>query len=359
MEPALGFAIDSDPITQLAFWIGAISVIIIIGLFFQIIIMRLLLILRLRHKQRIINRWRPLLIQSLESTPEHLPGLTKKDTHIVLQLWNNLYESIRGESQDMLIQIAQKIELPGAAQHMLGQRKLGPRFQAILLLGNTKNHDAWDELAKLTGDKSQFLSLSATEALVRIDAGRAISFLMPLVVARHDWPSDRVAGLLREAGPGIVSEPLAKAIENAGDKDRPRMIRYLELAHSQTALPALNQIIISHPDDESLAACLHILGGFPNPKSLQVVRQHLQHSSWFVRVQAVTALGKIGVEEDLRSILSLLNDQQRWVRYRAAQALVSSPASKLVDLKVIQRNMKDPFARDILGQVIAEQEIQT
>ena len=129
-------------------------------------------------RNRIIRRMFAHLGYDVEKLDRvYFAGLTKKDTHIVLQLWNNLYESIRGESQDMLIQIAQKIELPGAAQHMLGQRKLGPRFQAILLLGNTKNHDAWDELAKLTGDKSQFLSLRATEALVRIDAGRAIIFL--------------------------------------------------------------------------------------------------------------------------------------------------------------------------------------
>jgi HEAT repeat protein len=57
-------------------------------------------------------------------------------------------------------------------------------------------------------------------------------------------------------------------------------------------------------------------------------------------------------------LIPLLSDKEWWVRYRAAQALSRLPSMRSPRLKSIQAKQPDPFARDMLAQVIAEIELQ-
>jgi HEAT repeat protein len=57
-------------------------------------------------------------------------------------------------------------------------------------------------------------------------------------------------------------------------------------------------------------------------------------------------------------LIPLLSDKEWWVRYRAAQALSRLPSMRSPRLKSIQAKQRDPFARDMLAQVIAEIELQ-
>ncbi len=89
------------------------------------------------------------------------------------------------------------------------------------------------------------LSLAAARALVHIDPAAAVKHLMPLVLARADWPAARVATLLLALGPDLVSEPLAAAALAAPPEHAPRLIRYLDVIHAESAIPAVRRIISS------------------------------------------------------------------------------------------------------------------
>jgi HEAT repeat protein len=80
----------------------------------------------------------------------------------------------------------------------------------------------------------------------------------------------------------------------------------------------------------------------------------LAHPAWYVRMQAAKLLGRMGRAEDAGRLETLLADEEWWVRFRAAKALVRLPGLGPRDLEHIRMRLLDRYARDILGQVIAE-----
>jgi HEAT repeat protein len=202
-----------------------------------------------------------------------------------------------------------------------------------------------------------------------IDARKAVPQLIPLLTSRSDWTAARVAGVLQTAGADVISDPIARAAiafsleqtttstdhEAEPINQAARLVQYLELAHSTSAVPAAHTIAKSSLDPEVLSACLQLLS---RAEDLDIIRECLRHEDSRVRVQAVVALGRVGEAEDEERLIPLLSDKQWWVRYRAAQALSRLPSMREPRLKVIQAEQSNPFARDMLAQVMAEIQLQ-
>ncbi len=72
-------------------------------------------------------------------------------------------------------------------------------------------------------------------------------------------------------------------------------------------------------------------------------------------MHAASALGRLGLTEDVVRLEQTLQDREWWVRYRAAQALACMPFISMDDLRRMSIRSPDPYARDILQQVISEQ----
>jgi HEAT repeat protein len=203
-----------------------------------------------------------------------------------------------------------------------------------------------------------------------IDPRKAVPELIPLLMIRADWPASRVANMLQIAGADLISDQIANAAlkcavaetePNSHASGKPainnsaRLVGYLELAHNVAALPAARAIAASSHDPEVLAACLRLLN---SAEDLPVVRECLSHEDSRVRVQAAVTLGRLGEDDDEERLVPLLSDREWWVRYRAAQALSLLPHMREPKLKTIQAAQSDPFARDILAQVMAEVQLQ-
>ena len=91
-----------------------------------------------------------------------------------------------------------------------------------------------------------------------------------------------------------------------------------------------------------------------DPDDLHIIREYMNHPSWFIRLQAARTLGKIGTWPDMDRLVELLKDSSWWVRYRAAQSLTEMPFIEKDKLKQIMQDQTDRYARGILGQVMAE-----
>jgi HEAT repeat protein len=269
------------------------------------------------------------------------------------------------ESKERLNQIANALSISTVAQSMLRRRNLRTRILAIMTLGQLRERAAWDELLSVSRQEGALLSLAAARSLVMIDAASAVPLLIPILLTRSDWPPSRVAAMLQTAGADIISDQIANAAIRAAleeSKDDAsseqnrlhhsvRMVRYLELAYTVSALPAARTIAQRCRDPEVLAACLQLL---KSAEDLPVVRECVSHDDFRVRVQAATALGRIGMIEDESLLIPMLSDREWWVRYRAAQALSRLPSIHETQLKTIQAAQSNRFARDILDQVMAE-----
>jgi HEAT repeat protein len=352
-------------------WVAAATAALTLALLILVFLLRARRLMRERRLRRFLNVWQPILTSSIEVASSDVPRLARRDLMDFLLIWNHLHESLLDEAKDHLNQIAKALSIGEAAARILRRGNLRERLLAIITLGQLGERTAWDALLRIAREEGALLSVTAARALIMIDAGRAVPLLIPLLTRRPDWPASRVATMLQMAGPDIISEPLVRAAvassleasintsngESGGHavNHSARLIRYLELAHTVSALPATRAIVRSAHDPEILAAWLRLL---KSAEDLEVVRDCLTHEDWRVRVQAVSALGRIGVAEDEGRLILLLSDREWWVRYRASQALSRLPSVSTSRLKSLREEQSDPFARDILTQVLAEVELQ-
>ena len=347
------FAAYSDPLLKFMLWFGLAIVGITLLLLVQTVLLRMQLILRQRREQRLVEQWEPLFAQSMTAVPQILPPIAESDWLAFIKMWNHVQESLHGESKHKLNQLAWACGMSHAAQQLLDQKSMRARLMAVTALGHLQEKNAWAKLESIAEDPHPLLSLTAARALMQIDAKVALAELLPLFTRRHDWPLNKIANMVNEAGPDAVTGPLTQAVESAAPEEFPRLVRLLDAAHSEQALPAIRRILQSATDDRVVSACLQALH---DPDDVQLARTYMRHPSWFVRVQAVSALGRIGSKDDRDALIAPLSDSVWWVRYRAAQALAGLPFVTLDEVRQIRDSLTDRFAQDILTQVIAEKQ---
>jgi hypothetical protein len=350
----LAFVTTSEEALKLVIWVGAVVFALTLLLVLQIMVLRTLLILRQRRSERFLAVWRPLLMQSLEAVPTNLPAISRADAFTFLSMWNYLHESLLATTEDKLNQLARRVGMDKVAQRMLRQRSIRQRLLAIMTLGHLREAAMWRQLRAIAHSHHTVLALAAAKALVQINAGAAIHWLIPLMAERTDWAVTRVVPILKIAGPEVVSQPLAKALRTIAPAHLPRLIRYVEVAHRDVILPPIRQLLQTASDEQVLEACLHFIN---EPADLESVREYLTHPHWEVRAQAAAALGRIGAESDQSRLVALLEDPQWWVRYRAAQSLVNWPGDDLTLVQHLAVTHANPFAREILNHAMAERQM--
>lgn len=351
---ATEYALDSgagfDIAVNAAWWSATALFAVTLGLVLAIVWLRLALVLRHRRIDALLRYWRPQIARALLGEIAS-PALPRRDAITFLAVWNHAQESFRGEVKDKLNLFARRVGADQAAHRLLTSRRVRNRLMAITALGHLRERVAWDELVRIANADNAVLSLTAVRALLFIDARAALPVLIPLLKTRDDWPTPRVATMLHEAGPDIVSKPLAGAAMRASPEQAPRLIRYLEGAYLAQISGALGHLMKTASDDRVISACLQVL---PDPAHLDLVREFTRHARWHVRLHAARALGRLGNADDVPRLVDMLGDEQWWVRYRAGQALRGMPGVTDEQLLTIRAGLSDPFARDILTHVMAE-----
>lgn len=320
----------------------------------QVVIIRWLARRHAKKMRRLKSFWRPLLAEAaIQGPPEQPPpALNERQWLEFFYLWNHLQTTLQGNATANLARFARRLGLHHIALRKLMRKSdLPTRLAAIIALGRTRDKRAWELLSTLLNDANPVTSFSAAQALARIDARRAMPEIIPHAACRDDWPRDHVANLLREAGPNATTHPLVDAILAARGATAAMLIRYLRFAHLYASNMIVHRLMLDGQDREILSACLQVAHG---PSSLPLIREHLSHPDWAVKVEAANALGRLGGLEDIPALAALLTDREWWVRYRAAQALAGLPGLKKHALEEILNRQTDRYARDILIQVLAE-----
>jgi len=344
----------SDPLLALVFWTGIGVIILSLFMLATVFALRIGLVLKQRREQRFMARWQPLFAQCVDSVPERLPPIAQADHYTFLKLLSHYHESLRGSATHNLNLLAIATGMDVVARDMLMHSNMRARMIAVATLGHLGDKTRWNELRLLVDDPSPLLSLAAMRALLEIDAAASLAWLVTVIGAREDWPLAKVAAILEDIGPDRVALPLVAAAEAAFEnapRQLPRLLRLLEVAHSDRVVPAVRRILQNTNDEQVIVAGLRLMR---DPRDIGMVRGFAAHSGWIVRVGAARALGSIGMPEDRKLLTNMLGDPSWWVRYHAARALVALPFVKIDELRKIRAVLPDRFAADMLGQAIAE-----
>jgi len=309
---------------------------------------------RRRRNARLRARWESVLAEAVNEVPARLPPLAPRDTIPFLRFWTHFQELLLQDARARLTEVARRVGADRLARQRLTAARARDRLIAITAVGHMRDVESWPVLEQIAiADDSPVRSLAAARALFRIDPPRAAVLLIPRIAGRPEWSLAGLAGILAEAGPDAISQPLVEAAQAAAPDRAPRLIRLLRFAHSEQAMVAVRRIMADATDTEVVTACLRV---FEDPLDLDAVRALLDDGRWQVRLQAVAALARMGTEADVPRMIERLEDREWWVRYRAAQGLAGSPSMTRERLNRLARELPGRFARDILGQVIAERE---
>lgn len=326
---------------------------------FTLVLLGLILLLRWRRaraqqqEQLFETRWRPVLMAaSVGVVDSDLPALGARDQFAFLKLWNYLHESLHGEASQHLNQLARRLKCHELARRMLDARHRATQLLAILTLGHLREDSARHALRAAAATPDTVLSLMAARALIQIDAQGGAESLFPLVMTRRDWDVARLARILapaRSACQTLITETMPRLTH-------PSRMRALDLAAAlRLDLPSRHLAALMRPDKppELIAAALRLAR---HPQHAPAIRALLAHAEWRVRHESIAAIARLGNAADVRSLAALLQDEQWWVRYGAAQALVASPLLSAGELDELCATAS-PEAKDVLSHVIAERSL--
>lgn len=230
------------------------------------------------------------------------------------------------------------------------------RALAMTALGYLRDVSEWGKIADIAEHNEGIEGYLAALSLARIDSRRAAGTGIPLIARRSFWPQERVAVLLRELGPESIGDLLVREIEKASPGVRPRLIRMVHFSPREHAAGQVRRLLAEEDDPEILAACLVAVRQLGDSGCLERVRSLLFHPAWQVRVQAVNALAVMGTRQDLDALLRLLSDDNWWVRYRSAQAIVWLPFLRREDVERICSEIGDRYGRESLERSMAERQ---
>ena len=343
--PALDFKIFLAIIVGgLLFLLSLATLLVTFGIRFS-------LLLREKRKKRVYKIWKPLMAQCLVSVPENLPRIKNSEAHDFMILWNHFQTVIKGEDHYKLIILARSVQLDRFAMQNLNSRYFQHQIMAILTLGNLEEKNAADELVKHTENQDPIFSLYAVRALMKINPTENLHFLMSHMINRSHWSFPMAASIIKETDSQIISVPLTEAIFEAPDEIKIKMIPLLKFAYSEDILPLIRHYLESINNPEVISSVLAIM---QDPKSLDIARRYLYHDTWFVRLQAIKAIGRLGDFSDVNRLAPHLADKEWWVRYRTAESLSLLPKMTTEILQEIEKKQTDRYAKEIMTQIISE-----
>jgi len=357
----LVFGTFSDPLLAGTFWFGAGVLATTLVLLVATALMRVRLLARLARERAAAQLWNPLFAECTERVPDVLPRPRRRDAEFLLVLWCKAQESLRGEAQERLRTMAERVGVTLDALRLLSKGNARLKLIALVSVGHLREPRAVPLLLRLIAHPSALVSMTAAQALLRVDE---ISLAVPRVLAetvrRSDWALAKLVAMLVECDPEKVGPLLAAAIrtrlhaprQDPGSGGLARLLRLHVCVNPQAVREAVLEVLRSVQQAQPLVAALDALW---HPEDAGHARRLLGHEEWTVREAAARALGRAGGREDFARLCAALADRNRPVRYAAAQALCALPEIDVAELSALPGRLDDRYAADMLRHALAEQ----
>jgi HEAT repeat protein len=349
------FASGSSAPVSVALWMTVASIAASLLLLLYTLELRLRRRLHERRRAGVIAHWRAVIAAAVTgaagTAAAAAPKLRRRERQEFLRLWVYTRSMLEGAAADRLILLAQKLGLTEFVRAQASHAHLGTRLIAMQALGFLRDADSVATLAAAMDDANTLVSITAAEALAAIDPARGVALLVPKIAGRRDWPRTHVFNVLQRAGSAVISEPLYRCIRAAADEDAAYLLQFAEIAEFDVRDALAVELLRSRTNPEVVAAALKLATGHA---AVPRTDEFLAHPTWYVRMQAAKLVGRMRRPEDAGRLEKLLADEEWWVRYRAAKALVRLPGVNASALEQIRQRLQDRYAKDILGQAIAE-----
>ncbi|WP_299311916.1 HEAT repeat domain-containing protein, partial [uncultured Halomonas sp.] len=313
---------------------------------------------RERRRAAFVAEWRPRLVSWTLADEASAPAPPRRDRETLwfLLLWARLQRQLRGAARERLNALFLSLDMSGRVLAMLDSRRAHRRLVALTCLGHLGSDRFWSDVSPLLEARNPLVALAAAQALVAMDARRAMERLMPLVARRRDLALPRLQALCRQAGPAAVTPPLLEALTVGAPGHRDRLAALLGCADPSRVAPWARRCLTeSNGAGETLrCAALASLGELGDPRDHALIGDCLASDASRERFAALKALRRQARREDEALLLPHLADRDWWVRQAAADALVGLPGITRERLEALLEGCDDRYGRDALRRAMAE-----
>lgn len=310
------------------------------------------IILRIRSNKRakrfgaIEARWEPVIIGIISGSDEPVPPVPDQEVHHVLEIAGRFARRLRGEDRDRVQQFTGplvRVLLPDLADRSAEKRAAIVELLSVLALD-----EYGTQIVVALDDPSSRVSLVAARALSQPEHPQYVTAVLNRLHRYSAWAPALMSSMLAHAGAGAL-DGLRGYLE---DETRPTAARAvvagaLRLLRDPQAAGIAARMLVSD-DPELVVACLRLIDAVGSEQQADAVRSVIDHPAFFVRSEAVTALGHIGATSDVGAIERTIHHDSPWVAIRAARALWALGQHRLLEDLSVGEGLAADAAREVL-----------
>ncbi len=273
---------------------------------------------------------------------------------ILIDVFSRVITLITGEKQVILKNAVKELALIEVIIKNFHSIFPSKRIKACYLLGLLGLKEHARLLLPLLYDHNARVISSAIVALGELkekDTVRELVSIFPFCREVHAW---LISSILPFFGPDIYKflKPLLKP-NFLPSRRLVLIIKVISNLHVRESIKDLAPIFEESENLDVKINALIAIGKLNDLMSVKIVLKALEDSHWQVRAVAATIIGNMAIKGAVYRLIPLLNDKNWFVRKNAATA-VAKMGKLGVHTLLNYLNQEDPFARDMIVQVLEE-----
>jgi len=212
---------------------------------------------------------------------------------------------------------------------MLLDPDLEVQSKSVDLLVKMRHPDTMKYLVKVLKDENEYARRSAVEVLNEIAEPNTIRHLLNAIEDDDWWVRSRAADALATIGGPKVMDAVLQLIRDQNENIRRSAIEILNQTKDERAV---NHLIEATRDEDWWVRerAADALGEIGDPKAVSALSKMLDEDARSVPA-ALRALGKLGSEQVLASVLPLLNSPEKEIRLEAVNAIAKLTSERTAD----------------------------
>jgi len=339
---------------------GLIALMIVVAVLFvgtvvlsvYAVVMRSVHLAQDRESRELTERWRDPVLSAV-ADPSLVPSvqqLVEEDDAIhFLGFIIEYARRVRGEERDVLRTLARPF-LPGMVERA-GSHRTEMRAWAVQTLGTLGLPDHADTVMAALDDASPLVAMVAARALARKDTPQYADAVLARLHRFTGWNRLFLASMLAAMGPA-VSESLRNGLGDEGGAPATRavMAEALRLQGDFLAGDVAAGVVQEAEDRELLASALRLLAAVGRPEHAEVVRPLCESDDVVVRAQALHALGSLGDEDDVATLVGAMADPDPWPALYAARGARDAGGKKALTRLIDSGDPSAALARQVLAE---------
>jgi HEAT repeat protein len=268
------------------------------------------------------------LMQLLETDDSSLRGHIAEALGLIgdPKSMTGLLPLLKSDDEKLRSQVAGalgRVPHPGCLRALieaLGDDSLEVRKHCVAALGELGDKRAAPALVPLLNESDTELRIAAAEALGRIGDQRAVPYLLKMVDDEDESVILKALGALRKIQDPAAASSVMELLQHENSRIRQRAADVLGKIGDAVIAERLEQILKNDRSEDVRAGAAKALGEIRDPGSVDVLIDSL-HDAFSIRCRSIVALGEIGDDAALPSLLAMLKDPAPEIRYHAALAL--------------------------------------